>query len=60
MASPPCNRDAEAGRNDDRQGACSAGIVNPAYRPSIDAPGRRFRMQDAMLLQLSAAATGQF
>jgi hypothetical protein len=57
---PPCNRDAQAGRNDERQGACTAGIVNPAYRPAIDAPGRRFRVEDATLLHLSAAATGQF
>jgi hypothetical protein len=56
---PPCNADA-GGRVDPRRGACAAGIVNPVYRPAIDAPGRRFRVEDAMLLQLSAAATGQF
>jgi hypothetical protein len=57
---PPCNSDVEVGRDDPRKGTCTAGIINPAYRPAIDAPGRRFRVEDATLLLLNAAATGRF
>jgi hypothetical protein len=56
----PCNTAVSTGDNDSRQGQCMPGIANPAYRPAIDLPGRRFRLSGALSLRLSASATGQF
>jgi hypothetical protein len=56
----PCNTAVSIEDGDPRQGQCPDGVANPAYRPSIDVPGRRFRLADALSLQLSAMATGQF
>jgi len=55
-----CNTAVEPGLNDPRVGDCEAGILNPLYRPAIDAPGRRFRLDGEMLFRLLASATGQF
>src|SRR5262249_16300501 len=49
---PPCNSEADVPRQDPRRDSCTKGIINPAYRPAIDAPGRRFRVEDATLLLL--------
>jgi hypothetical protein len=57
---PACNRSVSASDDDARKGPCAEGIANPVYRPAIDAPGRRFRLDGALTLGLSAMATGQF
>ena len=56
----PCNAAASVDEGDARRGLCQTGLANPAYRPAIDLPGRRFRLDGAISLQLSAMATGQF
>ncbi|MDH5673486.1 MAG: hypothetical protein OEZ06_15130 [Myxococcales bacterium] len=57
---PACNRAVGAGANDARAGGCLEGIVNPAYRAVIDAPGSRFRVASELQLDLVAAAAAQF
>jgi hypothetical protein len=55
-----CNPDVERIPGDTRAGPCERGILNPNYRPAIDAPGKRFRLDGQLTLRLSAAAVGQF
>jgi hypothetical protein len=58
---PACNTGVEPmGPNDTRIGGCEDGILNPLYRPAIDAPGQRFRLHDQLTFRLMAAAIGQF
>jgi hypothetical protein len=61
-ASDPCNPDVSgSGRSEAYRGStCGSGIVNPAHRPTIDLPGRRFWMQGEVLVDLYATATAQF
>jgi hypothetical protein len=40
--------------------SCGSHPSNPAQRPSIDAPGRRFWMQGEFLIDIYAAASAQF
>ncbi|MDD9942935.1 MAG: hypothetical protein OXU20_17980 [Myxococcales bacterium] len=56
----PCNLDVEAAEGDPRRGTCLQGISNPSYRAVIDEPGKRFRLDGALTLDISAAASGQF
>jgi hypothetical protein len=37
-----------------------SGITNPAHRPTIDLPGRRFWMTSELMIDLYASATAQF
>jgi hypothetical protein len=39
---------------------CESGASCPRYRPSLDAPGRRFWMTQQLLWELYASATAQF
>lgn len=57
---PACNADVSAAPDDPRIGSCEQGILNPNYRPAIDAPGKRFRLDGQLTMRLSATATGQF
>lgn len=62
-SSDPCNPNVvDSTRNEAYRGnSCGAGaIVNPAHRPGIDLPGRRFWMTGEMLVDLYATATAQF
>jgi hypothetical protein len=61
-----CNPDVvDPGRSESYRGATCAdasgkGIVNPAHRPTIDLPGRRFWMTGELVVDLYATATAQF
>lgn len=56
----PCNDTVGGGEDDPRAGACAKGITNPSHRPVIDQPGRRFRLDGVLTLDLFAVAGGQF
>jgi hypothetical protein len=56
----PCNAAVSRRPNDSRAGSCVEGVMNPLYRAVIDAPGQRFRVQDALGIELQAGATGRF
>jgi hypothetical protein len=58
----PCNSgSSDASRSGSYRGAtCGSNVVNPAHRPTIDLPGRRFWMQGEILVDLYATATAQF
>ncbi len=45
---------------DPRVGTCRRGIVNPHHRPAIDLPGRTFRQDESVQLDLSFQITGMF
>jgi hypothetical protein len=56
-----CNTSVDpSGPSDARAGSCAQGIFNPLYRPAIDAPGRRFRLEEYIAVRLLASAIGQF
>ena len=56
-----CNPNVQpSGANDPRIGACPTGILNPAHRPVIDIPGKRFIMNGEISFDLNASATAQF
>jgi hypothetical protein len=61
-AAEACNADArDASRSEGYYGtSCGSHASNPAYRASIDAPGRRFWMSGELLVDIFAAATAQF
>jgi hypothetical protein len=44
----------------ERRGGCNDGIIDPHYRAVIDAPGQRFRIDDAFRLTFFVSATAQF
>ncbi|MCB9593217.1 MAG: hypothetical protein H6719_10835 [Sandaracinaceae bacterium] len=46
--------------HDARAGTCRRGIVNPHHRPAIDLPGRTFRQNESVQVELSFAVTGMF
>lgn len=48
------------GEDDPRIGECRRGIINPHHRPAIDLPGRRFRMDDELEVNIEASAVAQF
>ncbi len=58
----PCNPNvSDATRQDGLRGSsCAPGIVNPAQRPTVDAPGRRFWMTQELIVDVYATATAQF
>jgi len=56
----PCNTEAQLARGDSPAGNCAKGIVNPVYRPTIDAPGKRFLLDGELSWQLQGTATAQF
>ncbi len=57
----PCNPNSLPADADDRRvGSCSSGILNPSYRPSIDTPGRRFRLDGDFTISFDAMLTAQF
>lgn len=43
-----------------RRGTCRRGIINPHHRPAIDLPGRQFRVNEQVRLDLSFNVTGMF
>lgn len=54
---------ADAGRNVDTNGFIDLDNpreVNPMYRPLIDAPGRRFRVEESTIFDFFLSLTGQF
>lgn len=55
-----CNPNITPGVADPRQGNCRGGIINPNYRETIDLPGRRFRLESSLTLDLAATITAQF
>jgi hypothetical protein len=57
---PACNTAVSVAPGDPRAGDCSRGIANPAHRPAIDSPGRRFRADGHTVFDLFASAAGQF
>ncbi len=61
-ASDPCNPTVSGDNRGEayRGSTCGSGAVNPAHRPTVDLPGRRFFMQGQILVDLYATATAQF
>lgn len=61
-ATEPCDVEVrDAARSEGYYGmSCGSRASNPAYRASIDAPGRRFWMRGELLVDIFAAATAQF
>ena len=55
-----CNPDVDPGGDSARAGSCTDGVINPVHRPTIDLPGRRFRLDGETTVELSAAATAMF
>lgn len=56
-----CNPDVTPdGPSDARGGNCRSGIINPHHRPTIDLPGRRFRVNESTTFDLFVSATGMF
>lgn len=61
-SAPGCNTsEGASGRAFGSAGqSCGTHASNPQYRPTIDAPGRRFWLTGQMLIDLYASATAQF
>ena len=56
-----CNPNFEAQDPDDpRVGTCRRGVINPHHRPVLDLPGRNFRVDEQVRLQLQVNVTGMF
>ena len=46
--------------SDPRTGTCRRGVINPHHRPAIDLPGRTYRQDESVRLELSFQVTGMF
>jgi len=46
--------------DDPRTGTCRRGIVNPHHRPILDLPGKTFRVDEAVQIEVSFRVMGQF
>jgi hypothetical protein len=57
---PACDTSVTPSPVDARVGDCDSGIVNPVYRPAIDAPGKRFQLDGAVALHFQLSASAMF
>jgi hypothetical protein len=57
---PACDTSVTPSAVDSRVGDCDSGIVNPVYRPAIDAPGKRFQLDGAVALHFQLSASAMF